>query len=211
MKLSNLQHDAPLTRRLMFGSGYESLKHALFKFVTSPYIIHFPLDFLTITTFTSQVKYWIFLTWLAEINFFVSSVITFILSSPNFLHFRMTGFAEESKTNLWWRKFGSIPSMSVELQENAPILRLRTSTSLASNWGSNIDPIFTLSPLDILASLNSFSRLDCRVRKSRWGLTSRILTSFCKGWPRSFGFKTVSVAFSGYFMIYFYYTNHVII
>ena len=85
----------------------------------STHILHFPLAFLTNTTFANHLGYWISLMWLALRSFWVSSLMTRCLSSLNFLLLYITGLTFSSMVSLWHKKSGSMSGMSKAVHAKA--------------------------------------------------------------------------------------------
>ena len=117
----------------MLGKGYESLGQTLLKSMKFTHILHFLFYFLTKTTFVDHSGYWISRMWPAATSFLVSSRMTRLFSSLNFLLLYTTGLTFSSMVSRWHKKSGSITNMSTD--DHAKTFRFTAITSaiLSSN------------------------------------------------------------------------------
>ena len=125
MKLRNLASEALSTNLSMLGSGQASFGHALFKYVKSTHILHYPKDLGTITTLANHVVKCISFMNPAISNFTVSCVAAFCFLIMSFLFFCGKGRTFGSIANLWKMIFGSIPSVSSGAHANRSELDCR--------------------------------------------------------------------------------------
>lgn len=93
MKLSILKPNDPLISRSMLGRRYVSFGHTLLRSVYSTQILHFPELFSIVTMLVIKVGYLISFMKLKSRNFFTSSLMTSLFSSPSFLLHYVIGLA----------------------------------------------------------------------------------------------------------------------
>jgi len=77
------------------------------------HILYFYKDFFGTKTLDNQVGYWIICMWSPLTSLRVSSLITSLLSSPNFLRLWIIDLAEGSKASLCDKKIGFLLDMFV--------------------------------------------------------------------------------------------------
>ena len=175
-KLRSLQPDALSTRVSILGSGYESFEHALFISVKSTHILHFPLAFLTNTTFANHLGYWISLMWPTLNNFWVSFWMTRCLSSLNFLRLCRTGLTFGSIVKRWHRKSGLMLGMSeAEHTKASKCHVITTAIWSCTSWlkdlpSLNLFPLISLSSTSLAGSSRLSRAIPVRATPSpSWG------------------------------------------
>ena len=115
MKLKSSCLAVESTKVSILGSGQLSFGHALLRSVKSTHILHFPLFFLTMTTFASQSGQYTSQIKPASSSFLTSSATALSRSCVNTRFFCRTGEESGLTFSLWTITDGSIPGMSSKL------------------------------------------------------------------------------------------------